>query len=196
MSVKWSLLLKQYRLRYGLNQSQMADLVGVSQRTVSRWERGEDKPNRRKLQFLRELGLEPPISIYSSLATAVRYCPASRALSTKKTLRLICLSDAAIKKRPSIVDNVGQDLLPLATGVLQEMLDDRELQKNIMSREVACVVSNTRSVLRTPESNKIGNFTTTISYFTHDGTLYSDAISLPAPEGTPCGYRAVPVMHV
>jgi hypothetical protein len=94
------------------------------------------------------------------------------------------------------VNHIGSELIGLASGVLQEMLDDRLLQRGILCRDVACVVSTTKSVLRTPESSNIRKHYTTISYFTHDGTLYSDAVSVPAPNDAECGYRAIPVEDV
>ena len=189
----WSAILRLYRLRHELSQQRLADMLGVSQRTVSRWERRQDRPNKFTQRRLRDLGLEPPPAIVANLRSVIAHCPAPRALSTKESLRLLCLSEPAIEKRPSIVNHVGQDLIGLASGVLQEMLDDQALQRDILNRDVACVVSTTASVLRTPESAKIGMFHTTISYFSHDGTLYSDAISVPAPDDAECGYRPIAV---
>ena len=79
----------------------------------------------------------------------------------------------------------------IASGILEEMLDDRILQRSIASGEIACVVSTTRSVLRTAESDSIGTFRTTITYFQHDGVLYSDALSVPARANAKLGYRPV-----
>lgn len=193
MSEDLAQILKSYRLRFDLTQQQLADMLNVSQRTISRWERRQDRPNRFTQRRLRDLGLEPPATIISDLRTAVAHCPAPRALSTKDTLRLLCLSQPAIEKRPSIVNYVGEDLIAIASGVLQEMLDDHDLQRDIRNRDVACVTATTMSVLRTPESATIRTYRTTISYFSHDGTMYSDAVSVPAPDDAPCGYCPVPV---
>ncbi len=73
------------------------------------------------------------------------------------------------------------------------MLDDRELQRAIALQEVASVISTTDSVLKTTEHGQVGKYQTTITYFSHDGTLYSDAISVPAPASAVRGYRAIPV---
>ena len=72
------------------------------------------------------------------------------------------------------------------------MLDDRTLQKGIHNKEITCVVATTRSVLRSPECETIGTYRTTISYFIHEGTQYSDAISVPLRDNTPLGYEAIP----
>lgn len=187
----WSRFVTQYRRRHGLTQARMAGLMGVSQRTVSRWERGQDNPSIAQQKRLRDLEWEPAPGVLGSLATSIVHCPAPRALTRTDRLTLVALSKPALAKRPSIRDWIGKDLVPIATGILEEMLDDRMLQKAIANGEIAGVVTTTGSVLRTPESPKIGNFHTTITYFHHDGTLYSDAISFPAPADAEHGYRII-----
>ena len=192
----WSALIKRYRLRHGLTQVRMALLVGVSQRTISRWERGEDSPNLDWQRRLRDLGWRPPGNLLDSLAAAIPHCPFPRALSRTPNLRLQALSVPAIEKRPSVTEWIGRDLALIATGILEEMLDDKRLQRGIANREFASVVATTRSVLRTAEHEKIGNYRTVITYFFHEGTLYSDAVSVPAPADAVLGYKAVPMDHI
>jgi len=169
----------------------MAVLIGVSQRTVSRWERGDDKPSLDLQRKLRDMGWEPPGLLLTSLAQSVRHCPFPRALSRTHRLRLQALSEPAIRKRPSVADWIGRDLAPIACGILEEMLDDRALQRSIAASEIACVLTMTRSVLRTKEHRRIGTYHTVITYFFHEGTLYSDAISTPAAANSVLGYRAI-----
>ena len=95
-----------------------------------------------------------------------------------------------------MTDWIGQDLAPVATGILQEMLDDRALQASIAKREISCIVSTTRSVLRTAEHARIGTWRTVITYFFHEGTLYSDAISERVPAGSALGYKAIAMDEV
>jgi len=192
----WSTLVKRYRLRHGLTQVRMALLVGVSQRTISRWERGEDSPNLDWQRRLRDLGWQPPGNLLDSLAAAIPHCPFPRALSRTPNLRLQALSVPAIEKRPSVTEWIGRDLALIATGILEEMLDDKRLQRGIANREFASVVATTRSVLRTAEHEKIGNYRTVITYFFHEGTLYSDAVSVPAPADAVLGYEAVPMDQI
>ena len=191
MSEDWGELVKRTRLRHGLTQGRMATVIGVSQRTVSRWERGDDKPSLDLQRKLRDMGWEPPGTLLASLAQSVRHCPVPRALSRTQRLRLQAVSGPAIKKRPSVANWIGRDLAPIACGILEEMLDDRSLQKSIAAREIACVVTTTRSVLRTKEHRRIGTYHTVITYFFHEGTLYSDAISTPAAASSVLGYKAI-----
>jgi DNA-binding XRE family transcriptional regulator len=196
VSEDWGQLVKRYRMRHGLTQGRMATLIGVSQRTVSRWERGDDNPSLDLQRKLRDLGWEPPANLLASLALSVRHCPFPRALSRTQRLRLQALSEPAIKKRPSVVNWVGRDVAPIATGILEEMLDDHTLQRSIANKEIACVLTTTRSVLRTKEHRQIGTYRTVITYFFHEGTLYSDAISTPARADATLGYRAIAMDEV
>ena len=108
-------------------------------------------------------------------------------------ITLQALSRPALLKRPSVAQWIGRDLAPIATGVLAEMLENRSLQRDIVRGEIACVRATTRSVLRTAEHARIGTFETTVTYFLHDGTLYSDAISAPAAPDALCCYEAIAV---
>jgi transcriptional regulator with XRE-family HTH domain len=192
----WSAIVRQYRFRHGLTQHRLAQMLSVSQRTISRWERGDDAPSLVQQRTLRDLTRQPDARLSARLFHSVANCPMPRALSRMPGITLLALSQQAIVKRPSVVQWVGRDLAPIATGVLAEMLDDRVLQRSILAGDIACVRSTTRSVLRTAEHESIGTYETTVSYFFHDGTLYSDAISAPANPGSVCGYRPIPVEEV
>jgi hypothetical protein len=74
-----------------------------------------------------------------------------RALSRTSNLRLQALARPAIDKRPSVTEWIGRDLALIACGILEEMLDDRALQRSIADREIACILTRTRGVLRTRE---------------------------------------------
>ncbi len=196
MTGRWNEIVKQYRMRQGFSQTQLAKIMKVSQRTISRWERGEDCPGLTQQRRLRDLGIRPPDAFLRSLTASVIHCPAPRALSLTPRLRLVAFSKPALAKRPSIVHWVGKDLVEIACGVLEEMLDDHDLQRAISNMEIAGVVTTTRSVLRTGDPDAEGTFRTTISYFFHEGTLFSDAISAPASPDESCGYVPFPCEEI
>ncbi len=54
----WGLLVRRFRILHGLTQEHIAEMFGVSQRTVSRWERSENKPSLECRRRLRDLGWE------------------------------------------------------------------------------------------------------------------------------------------
>jgi transcriptional regulator with XRE-family HTH domain len=193
LSEDWGDLVRRYRLRHALTQGRMAAVMGVSQRTISRWERGEDTPSLAWQRHLRDLGWQPPGTLLRSLAASIPHCTFPRALSRTRSLRLQALSHPAIEKRPSVTEWIGRELALIACGILEEMLDDSALQRSIANREIACILTTTRSVLRTREHAEIGTYRTVISYFFHEGTLYSDAVSTLAPADAVLGYKAVPM---
>lgn len=193
MPESWSECIRQYRMRYGMTQKDFAIWMGVSQRTISRWERGEDQPSVESQQRLRELGWKPSGLLLRNLMVSVRHCPAPRALSHTSDLRLLEVSGAAIAKRPSIVNWVGRSMTSIATGVLAEILDDTTVQCALRKRELSGMLTTTQSVLKTGDDVNFGKFNTTISYFYQDGELYSDAISMPAADDAVCGYQ--PIFH-
>lgn len=187
----WSAFIKRYRARNGLTQFRLADVVGVSQRTISRWENGQDQPSIELQKRLRDLEWTPPSQLLRGLAISVKHCPAPRALSRGRNFQLQAVSKPAIKKRPSVADLIGCDLVKIAQGVWQDILEDAVLQRSISNREVACILCTTRGVLNTHDPVKLGKFNTTIHYFFYEGTIYSDAISGPAPRNAPLGYTPV-----
>ena len=100
----WGGVVRSVRLRAGYSQQQLSEILNVSQRTVSRWERGDDNPSIAQQKRLRDLGWEPPGSLLRSLVSAVQMCPVPRALSCTPKLRLIAVSQSALAKRPSLAD--------------------------------------------------------------------------------------------
>ena len=144
-------------------------MTGVSHKTISRWERGEVKPSRKIQNQLIELMRRPSRNLMTALFNSVRHCQAPRALSSMPYLHLLAVSPPAIEKRPSIGKWIDYDLSRIAFMILEEMLDDRQLQKSIALQEISCVVQTTDSVLKTNEHASVGKLQTTITYFSHDG---------------------------
>src|SRR5262245_16427773 len=133
MADDWSAVVRHYRQRHGMTQQRLGALLKVSQRTVSRWERGEDRPALPLQLDLRDLTRIPDTNLSARLFQSVANCPMPRALSRTANIILQAVSRPAIAKRPSVVEWVGRDLSRIATGVLAEMLDDRVLQAGIAS---------------------------------------------------------------
>jgi transcriptional regulator with XRE-family HTH domain len=62
----WGLLTRRFRVLHGLTQKGLGDMFSVSQRTVSRWERNENKPSPECQRRLRDLGREAPGALWDS----------------------------------------------------------------------------------------------------------------------------------
>ncbi len=56
----WAHEIKAFRLRNSLKQGVLAEMVGVETATVSRWERGRDRPSLGYQKILTKLILPPP----------------------------------------------------------------------------------------------------------------------------------------
>ena len=171
----------------------MADLCSLQPKRLAAVEREETEPSPELVGRLIDLSHRLPSELVSSLTTSVGRSGLPRALSRSNKLRLEALSGPAIQERPQIVDWIGRDLAPVACGVLRSILEDSALQRAIRKREVASIVTTTRSVLRIEDADEIGTFRTTINYFFHDGVLFSDAIPVPASESERMGFTPLMV---
>ncbi|WP_394879157.1 helix-turn-helix transcriptional regulator [Levilactobacillus brevis] len=56
--------LKNLRENQGLTQTALAQMLNVSQRTISKWELGNSTPSPAQMQFLQELFKEPKEKIF------------------------------------------------------------------------------------------------------------------------------------
>lgn len=79
--MNWSMEIIAFRRRHGLNQADFAELMGVDQATVSRWERGVNQPNRNAWLRLRSvvlnlsIGDEGHLDVALALAGSCAVCP-------------------------------------------------------------------------------------------------------------------------
>ena len=178
MAQDWSRLVRRYRIRHGVTQMRLAAMLGVSQRTISRWERGEDgRVSSSSACCATGLGTDgaraaQPGGLSRSLsgsARAVAHPQPSPAGPVAARNRQAALRRRMDRPRPRAhcLRRAGRDA------------GRQALQRAIASRQIAFVLATTRSVLQTVEHARVGSYRTTISYFFHEGTLYSDAISVP-----------------
>jgi transcriptional regulator with XRE-family HTH domain len=188
---EWDLLIRQHRLHFGLTQQDLADRLGISQKTISRWESGEHKPAAAQQVRLRDLFYRPTRLGAGRLADSVRHCPALRALSRHEGLKLLALSPPVAIKNPERMDWIGCDLISRATGILAEMLDDRLLEKDIQNGDVACIRTISESLFKLSSPQAPTYYETTISFFWLDKVLFRDAVSVPLGAAEQTGYWPV-----
>ena len=169
----------------------MAAALGVAHRRYNEWEQEKRRPDASVIGKLTDMIGDLDKAWLAGLSRSVMRSGLPRALSRSERLTLQALSGPAIDKRPSIVNWIGEDLAPIASGVLEDMMADAALQRAIARRDVVGVVATTRSVLRTAESEDVGAFRTSINYFYHDGVRYSDAVSVPVSLDERTGYTPI-----
>ncbi|MGO8953927.1 MAG: helix-turn-helix transcriptional regulator [Rhodomicrobium sp.] len=196
MQPEWNSIVKHYRILYGLSQRDLGLLLGVSQKTISRWESGENKPNLTQQKQFRDVLYKPSDISLDILKVAVNNAPVPRALCFHRNLNLQALSQLRIAKRPSIVNWIGLDLVRIVCGVQAQMLEDRALQRSIFKGEIACISIVSRSSFLTREHATIGMWRSTVSFFRIDGTLFRDSISVPDHEGSKPGYWPLPMDEI
>jgi transcriptional regulator with XRE-family HTH domain len=71
--MNWISLIKQFRLSRGLNQAGMAELCGVQQATISRWESGKHFPDRATRNRLRAILCVQDSKLDQAIIGSVRY---------------------------------------------------------------------------------------------------------------------------
>lgn len=100
--------LRTRRQELGLMQSQLADLVGVTQQTISRWESGEVTPPPKRLGRIAEV-LDMDMDRLLSYAG---YLPSNGSLDDAQVIRLV---DEQIDRL------TDADLLTLAGRIVEEL---------------------------------------------------------------------------
>ena len=88
--------LAHLRKRLGLTQAKLAEALGVEQGTVSRWERGIEKPWPSNLAKLRDLFMDDEGHRLSKLSSAMIRNNLLAACLTDSTTNLVEVSDLAV----------------------------------------------------------------------------------------------------
>lgn len=137
----FSLMLTSWRHERGLRQSDMADVIGVSQGTISRWEAGTEVPPPHRLReitmFLREQRSRDPFVVdktFVSLQTDVR------ALFDHNEARLLAVSEGLRKLWPSFATLIGVEMRRHLVGESRLIYDDARLAARIKMRDVGIII--------------------------------------------------------
>ncbi|MEH6650798.1 MAG: helix-turn-helix transcriptional regulator [Motiliproteus sp.] len=88
----WPLLIRAYRKEHGLKQTVLAYMLNVDQTTVSRWERGKDRPSVVIQKRLRDLFCSEQDAALSAVSRTVRFAPGRAAIMLPGT-RIVEISD-------------------------------------------------------------------------------------------------------
>lgn len=105
-----TLHLKNHRQRFGISQHQLAELIGVNQSTVSRWERGIDEISRRHKLELNELFTNRRGVLDPAIRKMLEFHPLAAAADMRSNLLYLTNQTAwlAARRRPS--DMVGTNI--------------------------------------------------------------------------------------
>ncbi len=90
---EWPALIRSYRKEFGLKQDALAYQLNVDQTTISRWERGLDKPSVAMQKRLRDHLWRRQDNALDAAARMVRFAPNNASLVAPGT-RIIAVSDS------------------------------------------------------------------------------------------------------
>lgn len=165
----WSRKIRELRFLEGLKQDQLAMQLGVSQASVSQWERGVAIPPKRLQDKLRvRFVTSPTDQVIRALRNSVKYSPNLCGLISFRSgdLWLEEQSDAGFEIFPLLErDDIG-DRLQGKLGQEVDHVYDAIIREGIFSGDLAGAVS--RSIAR-KDGSEIGGVST-FSPFCVDGT--------------------------
>ena len=93
----WRLLIRGYRRENGLKQEALAYMLGVDQTTVSRWERGKDKPSLAMQKRLRDLMWKREDTALEAVERLVRFSPGRATLLMPGT-KIVAVSEPTARR--------------------------------------------------------------------------------------------------
>lgn len=130
--------ITDWRKAHAIKQAALADYVGVSQATVSRWERGIDQPNLGAQNRLRDLVSKMMHSDMDLLRhrVMVENLPDARALFDYDGIQFITCSERFEAIWPGFSQCQGMMLRDYMVGETRELVEDDEMRRAILSGDV------------------------------------------------------------
>jgi len=131
--------LRDYRLKAGLSQSDIAWKLGFSLPTVSRWERGISTPDLRAtgaiVDFLRRADVYAGNVLLRSILTARD----SRNLWEGEDIRYLAGSRQEFAETPQMRAMVGKSIRQYMTGLYHDFIEDRAIVSSLKAGELASI---------------------------------------------------------
>jgi transcriptional regulator with XRE-family HTH domain len=133
--------LRNWRRSQAMRQIQLARLLGVSQGTVSKWERGEELPSAFKIQDIMEFitsrnGRDP----FAVDRAFIRMQTDIRALFTYEGARLIGVSQGLRAQWPEFATLIGKEMRQHLVAETRLLYTDADLAERIKARDVAIII--------------------------------------------------------
>jgi transcriptional regulator with XRE-family HTH domain len=137
-------VLRSWRRAKGLKQGLLADMLGVSQSSVSRWERGLDQPSAVLAARLRSLVFKEAVSEIAVQQAITERLPGFAALVDLDGMRLLATTRAFKAVWSEAVKAEGERFAEHLTELSRELFNDEEFLQSVKRREIALVtgVSN------------------------------------------------------
>ena len=114
-------LFKRVRQQCGFKQSHVAELLGVAQATISRWERGELEISPERIEYLNRCANNAPPTTDCHLKRLIRHSLSPIHLICDTTHQLLAASPARLQEwGPQASELCGQSLWQFATDEIRE----------------------------------------------------------------------------
>lgn len=138
---KFPQFLRTWRQTNSLRQVDVSELLGISQGTLSKWERGQDLPSVRRVQdivdFISNRQGRDPFAVdraFIAMQTDIR------ALFEYEGARLISVSAGMRQQWPVFSTLIGKEMRQHLVGETRLVYEDQELARKIRAREVSIIV--------------------------------------------------------
>jgi transcriptional regulator with XRE-family HTH domain len=146
--IDWAREIRKYREAHGLRQEALAEKLGVSQATISRWESGRQRPDIESQSHLRPLLWSGLIGGEALMLHAVRAAPTICAVADRQG-RLLAASRAfagAVGIAPPVGERVRYDLNAVSPDAFAVFEQAREA--GLFDGRLASVSLTSRALLR------------------------------------------------
>jgi transcriptional regulator with XRE-family HTH domain len=137
--LSWGQKLRQWRRLNDMKQAGLASLLGVSQPTIARWERGLDQPSTERMHQIRDLMAGTLRDECALERLLIQRQSSIRALIDLDGMRLTTASLGYRQLWPQFATLVG---VPMADKVINEtrsILDDTDLIRSIQKGSVGMI---------------------------------------------------------
>jgi transcriptional regulator with XRE-family HTH domain len=135
----WGQKLRQWRRLNNMKQAGLASLLGVSQPTVARWERGLDHPSGERMLQIRDLMAGTVRDECALERLLIQRQSSIRALIDLDGMRLTSASVGYRQLWPQFATMIGVPLADKAINEMRSILDDNDLIRSIQKGSVGMI---------------------------------------------------------
>lgn len=182
--------ITRWRSLNRIKQSALADMVGVSQATVSKWERGTWEPTRAMALRLRDVMLGLHEGRLAAEIACVRPQQNLRALARGPGFQIVGISDGFRRAWPETSDLIGEETRRHLINEAAHYCDGSDYLREAADGEllmVSCVTSRILSLGDAPQEDLRLRWHAVVRHI--DGELIHEMIYEPCGADTPIGFE-------
>lgn len=131
--------LKDYRVKTGLTQADIAWKLGFSVQAISRWERFACTPDIRAIGRIVDFLRRADQQMENVLIRAVTTSAESRNLWEGEDVRYLAGSRREMAETPRMQEMIGRSLRPLLMGPYREVIENPDIVRSLKAREIASI---------------------------------------------------------